>query len=64
MDIAVDRGSLSQYARLFISSVLPENLEKVLYLDCDIIIRQSLDELWNLDMHGKLSKMHLVSGIG
>ena len=53
MDIAVDRGSLSQYARLFISSVLPENLEKVLYLDCDIIIRQSLEELWNLDMHGK-----------
>lgn len=53
MDVAVDRGSLSQYARLFVSSVLPEDLERVLYLDCDIIIHQSLDELWNLDMHGK-----------
>lgn len=53
MDVAVDRGSLSQYARLFVSSVLPADLEQVLYLDCDIIINQSLYELWNLDMHGK-----------
>lgn len=53
MDVAVDRGSLSQYARLFVSSVLPAKLERVLYLDCDIIINQSLYELWNLDMHGK-----------
>ncbi len=53
MDVAVDRGSLSQYARLFVSSVLPADLERVLYLDCDIIINQSLYELWNLDMHGK-----------
>ncbi|MCC8013605.1 MAG: glycosyltransferase family 8 protein [Eubacterium sp.] len=53
MEVAADRGSLSQYARLFVSSVLPKNLTRVLYLDCDIIIRQSLEELWNLDMHGK-----------
>ena len=53
MDVVVDRGSLSQYARLFVSSVLPADLERVLYLDCDIVINQSLDELWNLDMHGK-----------
>lgn len=48
-----DRGSLSQYARLFISSMLPENITKVLYLDCDIIINQSIKELWNLPMQGK-----------
>ena len=53
MEISVDRGSLSQYARLFVSSVLPADLERVLYLDCDIIINQPLDELWNLDMHRK-----------
>lgn len=53
IEVAVDRGSLSQYARLFVSSVLPNDLERVLYLDCDIIIKQPLDELWNLDMHGK-----------
>lgn len=53
IDVAMDRGSLSQYARLFISSILPDNVKQVLYLDCDIIVAQSLEELWNLDMHGK-----------
>lgn len=53
MDVAIDRGSLSQYARLFVSSVLPSGCKRILYLDCDIIIAQSLEELWNLDMHGK-----------
>lgn len=52
MDVITDRGSLSQYARLFISSVLPESVERVLYLDCDIIINSSLEELWNLDLQG------------
>lgn len=53
MSVAMDRGSLSQYARLFVSSDLPDELERVIYLDCDIIIAQSISELWNLDMHGK-----------
>lgn len=53
MKVATDRGSLSQYARLFVSSDLPENLGRVLYLDCDIIIMQSIRELWNLDLQGR-----------
>lgn len=53
MEVAVDRGSLSQYARLFVSSDLPMGLDRVLYLDCDVIIRKSIKELWNLDMHNK-----------
>lgn len=53
MNVAVDRGSLSQYARLFVSSDLPQELTRVLYLDCDIIISQSIRELWNLELEGK-----------
>ena len=53
MEVAVDRGSLSQYARLFVSSDLPENLDRVLYLDCDIVINKSIRELWNLNLQGK-----------
>lgn len=53
MDVSVDRGSLSQYARLFVSSDLPEELSRVLYLDCDIIVNRSIRELWNLNLHGK-----------
>lgn len=52
MKVQLDRGSFSQYARLFISSLLPEGQEKVLYLDCDTIINQSIVELWNLDLKG------------
>lgn len=52
IEVETDRGSLSQYARLFVSSVLPAELERVLYLDCDIIINASIDELWNIDMVG------------
>jgi len=52
VNVNLDRGSLSQYARLFVSSVLPSNLDRVLYLDCDVIINQSISELWNLDLEG------------
>lgn len=54
MGVRADRGSLSQYARLFVSSSLPENLDRVLYLDCDIIIEKSIKELWKLNLHGKI----------
>lgn len=53
MDVAVDRGSLSQYARLFVSRDLPADLHRVLYLDCDILVNASIRELWNLDLYGK-----------
>ena len=44
MKVTVDRGSLNQYARLFISSALPADLDRVLYLDCDIILHKSVEE--------------------
>ena len=53
MRVAAERGSLSQFARLFVASDLPADLERVRYLDCDIIFCQSVSLLWNLDMHGK-----------
>lgn len=51
--VRTDRGSLSQYGRLFVSSKLPKDLKRVLYLDCDTIINRSIKELWNLDLKGK-----------
>lgn len=53
MKVKTDRGSLSQYARLFVSSGLPNDLDRVLYLDCDTVLMKSIKELWNLDLHGK-----------
>lgn len=34
--------SMTAYARLYLGSILPTNITKVLYLDCDIIVRASL----------------------
>lgn len=43
--------SVATYFRLFSTELLPE-LDKAIYLDCDILVRDSLEELWNTDMKG------------
>ena len=40
------------FYRLLIGTILPQNVEKVLYLDGDIIVRGSLDDIWNIDLTG------------
>lgn len=42
--------SRATYYRLLLADLLPEEVQKVIYLDCDMIIRSSLDELWNTDL--------------
>lgn len=39
------------YYRLCAAQLLPPNIDKCLYLDCDMIIDGSLDELWNTDIN-------------
>lgn len=38
------------YSRLFISSLLPDDIKKVLYLDCDSLILGSFKDLWDTDI--------------
>ena len=38
------------YYRLMLAVILPETIEKVLYLDGDVIVRHSLTPLWNTDL--------------
>lgn len=38
------------YARLLFAKTLDTNLEKILYLDCDVIVLDSIKELWNNDI--------------
>ena len=45
------RITQSAYYRLFLTKILPANLDKVLYLDGDIIVRHSLLPLWNTDLN-------------
>ena len=42
--------SLATYLRLFIPSLLPEDVEKILYIDSDTLILSDLDSLYNTDM--------------
>lgn len=42
--------SYATYLRLFIPDLLPQDLNKVLYLDCDIVVINSLQDLWNKDI--------------
>ena len=43
--------SLTAYARLFVAELLPMSVQRVLYLDCDMIICDDLYELWNTDLN-------------
>lgn len=40
--------TIATYFRLFMADVLPKTVQKILYIDCDIIVDGSLDELWNM----------------
>lgn len=43
--------SLATYLRLITSTLLP-NIDKALYLDCDLVVNGDIKELWNLDITG------------
>ena len=38
------------YARLFLPEILPNNVDKVIYLDCDLIVLDSLKPLWDFSL--------------
>ena len=48
--IDVGRWHISTFSRLFLSHILPESVDKIIYIDCDMIIRKSLKTLWEMDM--------------
>lgn len=50
--IDVGRWHISTFSRLFLLHVLPESMDKIIYIDCDMIIRHSLKTLWEMDMEG------------
>lgn len=44
--------SATAYTRLSLAELLPENVERVLYLDCDIIVMADIMQLWQCDLQG------------
>ena len=43
----------NSYCRLYLDQILPGGIERVLYLDSDVLVLGDLSELWNIDMQGK-----------
>lgn len=50
--------SIASYARLFLASIIPESYNRILYLDCDTIVREYLVEFWMVELKG-----YLVAGV-
>lgn len=48
-----DHVSLTAYYRIVCADLLPEDLHKIIYLDCDIMVKCDLHSLWNYDITGK-----------
>ena len=47
---ANDRWSMSAFSRLFLEKIMPISVEQVIYLDCDILVNDSLEELFYTDL--------------
>lgn len=45
-------GQLSRaaYLRLQMAELLPESVERVIYLDCDLVVLKDIADLWNIDL--------------
>ncbi|WP_124065120.1 glycosyltransferase family 8 protein [Clostridium sp. E02] len=52
----VDTGGfdLSIMARLFLADVLPADMKRVLYMDCDTVVLSSLEKLLRTNLNGKI----------
>jgi lipopolysaccharide biosynthesis glycosyltransferase len=51
----IRKGHVNEYAysRIFMGDML-QNLDRFIYLDCDLLIRSSIYELWATDLHDKI----------
>lgn len=46
LNLGAHKIAIASYARLFLASILPEDCDRVLYIDCDTLVRDSLAPLW------------------
>lgn len=56
--------SRATYYRLLIPLLLPASVDKAIYLDCDIVVNDSIKTLWDLDLTGYALAASLQIGAG
>ncbi|MCR4989641.1 MAG: glycosyltransferase family 8 protein [Lachnospiraceae bacterium] len=49
-----ERWSVAMYYRLMLPDILPDEAQRILYVDVDVIINKPLNELYETDFEGKL----------
>ena len=47
------RMTMATYARLVLAQLLPADLERVIWLDADVLVTADLDRLWRTDLAGQ-----------
>ena len=53
-NVDIKRYSLSMFSRIIISMILPKNIDRILYLDCDTLINNNLSDLYNYNLGDKI----------
>jgi lipopolysaccharide biosynthesis glycosyltransferase len=56
-NVPILRWTKETYYRLLVCDLLPATIERLLYLDCDIIISKNIDILYEMDLEGKCLAM-------
>lgn len=49
-NVDIRRWNINVFSKLFVGSILPDNVKKVISIDCDTVVDSSIEELWNTDM--------------
>lgn len=50
---AAQHISPATYYRLFVCELLPKEVDKIIYLDCDIVVRGDLESFWNTNVENR-----------
>lgn len=59
MKINAGRWTLGTFQRLYISEFLPKDVDRIIYLDCDMLVRYPLDDLYSI----KLEEHQIIAGV-
>ena len=49
-DIYTGRWNIGTFYRLYLGTILPKTIDKVIYIDCDMMVRHSIEHIYNLDI--------------
>lgn len=51
--VDIKRYSESMFSRILLGTLLPSEVTKAIYIDCDTLVLDSLSQLWDTDLKGK-----------